>query len=120
MQNQDSVYDHTKPRSIVGNGEPDPQMIRYDYMGPFANIQEALLTRAIRSVTLPASMIQDIVRPPLPQVQLFPPRFGYRTRALGIKDVMNVDDEFQPVRVDYSNSQGSYQGTSRNASEGIW
>jgi len=29
-------------------------------------LQEALLTRAVRSVTLPAMMVQDIVRPPLP------------------------------------------------------
>ncbi len=114
--NQDSVYDHSKPRAIVDNG---PE-IRYDYMGPFANAQEALLTRAIRSVTLPAMMIQDIVRPPLPQVQLFPPRYGYHTRELGIMDVMNVDEEFEPTRTDFSGSQGSYQGTGRNVSESVW
>lgn len=114
--NQDSVYDHTKGRDIVNNG---PE-IRYDYMGPFANVQEALLTRAVRSVTLPSVMIQDLVRPPLPQVQMFPPRYGYRTRELGIMDVMNVDSEFQPTRTDFTQSQGAYQGTSRNASESLW
>ncbi len=113
---QDSIYDHSKPRKIVDNG---PE-IRYDYMGPFGSAQEALLTRAIRSVTLPAMMVQDIVRPPLPQIQLFPPRFGYRTRELGIEDVMNVDSEFQPTRTDYTQSQGSYQGTGRNVSESVW
>jgi len=114
--NQDSVYDHSKPRAIVDNG---PE-IRYDYMGPFANAQEALLTRAIRSVTLPAMMIQDIVRPPLPQIQLFRPRYGYRTRAIGIMDVMDVDAQFEPTRTDYSQSPTSYQGTSRNVSESVW
>jgi hypothetical protein len=108
--NQDSVYDHSKNRPILSE---DPQ-IRYDYMGPFADTQEALLTRAVRSVTLPKSMIQDIVRPPLPQVQLFPPRFGYRTRAIGIMDVMDVNEQFEPTRTDYSQSPTSYQGTSRN------
>lgn len=116
MQNADSVYDHSKPREIVDNG---PE-IRYDYMGPFASTQEALLTRAIRSVTLPAAMIQDLVRPPLPQIQLFPPRFGYRTRQLSLMDVVNVDEEFQPRRSDFTQSPGSFQGTSRNASESIW
>ena len=116
MQQQDGVYDHSKGRPIVDNG---PE-IRYDYMGPFASVQEALITRAIRSVTLPATMVQDLVRPPLPQVQLFPPRYGYRTRQLDITDIMNVDSEFQPTRTDFSQSPGSYQGTSRNASESVW
>jgi hypothetical protein len=89
-------------------------------MGPFGSVQEALLTRAVRSVTLPAMMVQDIVRPPLPQVQLFPPRFGYRTRELGVEDVMNVDSEFQPTRTDFSQSNGSFQGTGRNVSESVW
>ena len=116
MQNQDSVYDHTKPRKIVDNG---PEL-RHDYMGPFASTQEALLTRALRSVVMPAAMIQDLVRPPLPQVQLFPPRYGYRSREIGLLDVINVDDEFQPQRQDFSQSPGSFQGTSRNASESLW
>ena len=113
---QDGVYDHSKPREIVDNG---PQ-IRYDYMGPFENEQEALITRAVRSVTLPSSMVQDLVRPNLPQVQLFRPRIGYRTRQLTITDVMNVNAEFQPERTDYTQSNGSYSGTARNVSESVW
>lgn len=116
MASADSIYDHTKDRDIVDNG---PE-IRYDYMGPFQDRQEALLTRAVRSVTLPASMVQDLVRPPLPQVNPFPPRFGYRTRVLGIQDVMNVDEEFQPTRTDYSQTPGAFQGTGRNVSESVW
>jgi hypothetical protein len=117
--NQDSVYDHSKNRSIVSD-EPDAALLRYDYMGPFANTQEAKLARAIKSVTMPAALIPDIVRPFLPQVQLFPPRFGYRTRELDIMDVMNVNSEFQPERVDFSREPGGYSGTSRNVSESIW
>lgn len=113
---QDGVYDHSKPRDIVDNG---PE-IRYDYMGPFEDTQDALISRAIMSVTLPSSMIQDIVRPNLPQVQLFRPKFGYRTRQLDITDVMNVNAEFQPTRTDFTQSFGSYQGTSRNVTESVW
>lgn len=116
MQQQDGVYDHTKDRKIVDNG---PE-IRYDYMGPFKDTQDMLLTRAIRSVTLPSVMVQDLVRPNLPQVQLFPPRFGYRTRQLGLLDVMDVNVEYQPTRTDFSQSPSSYQGTSRNVSESVW
>jgi hypothetical protein len=117
--NQDGVYDHSKGRGIVDD-EPEPSLLRYDYMGPFANAQEAMLARALKSVTLPAQLIPDIVRPPLPNLQMFPPRFGYRTRELGILDVMDVNDEFQPTRTDFTREPGGYQGTARNVSESVW
>lgn len=116
---QDGVYDYTKGRPIL-NEDPEPYLLRYDYMGPFANAQEAMLSRAVKSVTLPSVMIQDLVRPPLPQVQLFPPRYGYRTRQLGIQDVMDVNEEMPPTRVDFTREAGSYQGTARNVSESVW
>jgi hypothetical protein len=113
---QDGVYDHSKPREIVDNGPK----IRYDYMGPFEDTQDALISRAIMSVTLPAAMIQDIVRPNLPQIQLFRPKFGYRTEELTIMDIVDVNIEYQPTRTDYSQSPTSYQGTSRNVTESVW
>lgn len=119
MENQNSVYDLSKGRPIVSE-DPDASLLRYDYMGPFANAQEAFMSRALRAATMPAALLQDLVRPPLPQVQLFPPRFGYRTRELGILDVLDVDNEFQPTRIDYTGEKGSYQGTARNISESVW
>lgn len=119
MENQNGIYDYTKNRPIVGE-DPDPSLLRYDYMGPFANAQEAFMARALKAATMPAALLQDIVRPPLPQVQLFPPRYGYRTRALGIEDVMDVNAEFYPTRVDFTRDQGSYSGTARNISESVW
>jgi hypothetical protein len=119
MMNQDGVYDHSKGRAIV-NEDPEPSLLRYDYMGPFANLQEALMARALKSVTVPAQLIPDIVRPPLPNLQMFPPRYGYRTRELGIMDVMDVNDEFQPTRTDFTREPGGYQGTARNISESVW
>ena len=119
MQHQDGVYDHIKGRPIV-NEDPDASLLRYDYMGPFANAQESFMVRALRSATMPAALLQDLVRPPLPQIQLFPPRFGYRTRALGILDIMDVNAEFYPTRVDFTQEKGSYSGTARNVSESIW
>jgi hypothetical protein len=117
MMNQDGVYDHSKGRGIVSD-EPEPNLLRYDFMGPFANAQEANMSRALRSVTIPSQLIPDLVRPPLPNLVLFPPKYGYRTRELGIMDVMDVNEEFQPTRVDFTQNPGGYQGTSRNASEG--
>ena len=122
MNSQDSVYDHSKPRQIVGTRNEDEDLgVRYDYMGPFANKQEQLLSQALNAVTMPGEALQQVVRPPLPQVNLFPPKYGYRTRALSILDVMDVDEEFQPVRVDFTASQAGYQGTQRNAQgQGFW
>ena len=117
--NQDGVYDHSKGRPIVSE-DPEPNLLRYDYMGPFANAQEAFMVRALRAATMPGQLLQDLVRPPLPQVQLFPPRFGYRTREIGILDVMDVNEDFQPTRVDFTREPGGYQGTARNVSESIW
>ena len=121
MENQNSIYDQTKGRPIVGE-DPEPSLLRYDYMGPFENVQDAFMARALKSVTMPAQLIPDIVRPPLPQVQLFPPRFGYRHRELGVLDVMDValDENFQPIRTDFTRSPGGYQGTARNISESVW
>ena len=119
MQNQDGVYDHSKGRAIVGE-EPEPSLLRYDFMGPFANAQEAFMVRALKSTTMPAALLTDLVRPPLPQIQLFPPRYGYRTRALGIEDVMDVNAAFEPTRVDFTREPGGYQGTARNISESVF
>lgn len=119
MNSQDSIYDRSKPRGIVADQEEVG--IRYDYMGPFASVQERLLSQALNSITMPGAVLQNVVRPNLPQIDPFRPRLGYRTRSLSVMDVMNVDEEFQPTRVDFTASQAGYQGTLRNAQgQGFW
>jgi hypothetical protein len=122
MNSQDSVYDHSKPRGIVADQEDQEEVgIRYDYAGPFASVQERLLSQALNSITMPGEVLQNVVRPNLPQVDPFRARMGYRTRALSILDVMNVNEQFQPERVDFTGSQAGYQGTLRNAQgQGFW
>lgn len=117
--NQDGVYDHSKGRGVVSE-DPQPSLLRYDYMGPFEDLQDAMMAKALKAATLPAQLIPDLVRPPLPQVQLFPSRYGYRDRELGIMDIMDVNQEFQPTRVDFTREPGGYQGTARNVSESVW
>ena len=63
---------------------------RYDYTKPWASNEERLVSESLAMANLPAEVIQQI-RPPLPQVQLFPPRYGYRREAFGIRDVVNGD-----------------------------
>jgi hypothetical protein len=45
---------------------------------------------------------------------MFRTRLGYRTRELGIADIVNVDDILGDGRVDFSGGPASYSGTSRN------
>jgi hypothetical protein len=117
MNSQDSVYDHSKPRGIVQD-DPQEKSIRYDYKGPFGSQMEALMSQALNSVTMPGEVLGQVVRPNLPQINPFPPRFGYRSRALGLMDVLNVDHQTPGVRID---TDGGAEGTLRNAQgQGFW
>jgi hypothetical protein len=70
---------------------------------------------------MPGRVIQQKVRPPLPQIRLFPARFGYgERRQPEIDDVISVDREYTEPRVSwYSGGVGSYSGASRNALQDI-
>ena len=119
MNSQDGVYDRSKPRQITQE-DTDPG-IRYDYMGPFKSFEDALLSQALNVITMPREEVARVVRPRLPQLQLFRPTQGYRTRALGINDIIEVNQEQPPTRVDFTGGHAGYQGTERNAqSGGFW
>jgi hypothetical protein len=51
-------------------------------------------------------------RPPIPNIGLIPNRFGYRTSAPGIMDVLMVDDSFSAQFGDFSGTESGYSGTS--------
>lgn len=53
-----------------------------------------------------------LIRPPVP-VEAFPPRYGYRTTALGIEDVVDVDQIYQ--RRDFAQNKSGMEGTSTPA-----
>jgi hypothetical protein len=90
-------------------------------MGPFASFQDALLSQALNVITMPREEVQRVVRPRLPQLELFRPTLGYRTRAISLKDVVNVNEDQPPTRVDFTGGHAGYQGTERNAqSGGFW
>lgn len=93
--------------------DSEERTVRYDYMGPFGNLEEALTARALSAATMPGDQLSELVRPPLKQINPFPPRFGYRTRALGIGDIMDVDDIYRQPK--FAGGFGAYEGTSRNA-----
>lgn len=84
-----------------------------DYrLGPNESNEERLVSEALAALAgEPAEVIAQR-RPPLPQVQLFPPRFGYRVDALGIRDVVRLDEIYPQSRIDWSGTTSGYTGTS--------
>jgi hypothetical protein len=85
------------------------------YLGPFADNQDRLLTQALASQTMERAEISEYVRPPLPQVQLFPNRYGYINTEYGIDDIIEVSGRTpQRNEPNYSQSPGATQSTSRN------
>jgi hypothetical protein len=93
----------------------------YDQQKPFQSNQERLVSEALASSQLPAEVISAI-RPPLPQVDPFRPRFGYKPvqdRALTIEDVVGVSTTYGDARYQTSGGMESIQGSSRSVQSNI-
>jgi hypothetical protein len=111
MNSADSNYDHNAP----GAGSPPPS---WAYIGPFTDNEQRKIAQATEVAMLSNAEIQEIVRPPLPQVVLFRPRFGYPTGQPGIMDVVEVDRQVR-VSDDFSGGPGAYSGAPHNI-QGNW
>lgn len=98
----DGRYDRTKPYE---------KPLVYDR--PWDTNMERLTSQALASALVPGAELADQVRPPL-DIDPFPPRYGYRTRALGITDMIDINQEYLPKFNDYSGTPAGYDGTSRN------
>jgi hypothetical protein len=81
---------------------------------------ERLTQQALMVATIPGAVLQQIVTPPLPQIRIFPDRFGYGERTQPtIEDIVSVDRVYTDPRVSwYSGSPAGYSGSSRNSLEG--
>lgn len=118
-QQIDGVYDHTKPwRPPIS---PNPVQPRWTYDGPFASNESRLTQQALAVATMPGQVIQQKVRPPLPQIRLFPDRFGYgERRQPEIEDIVSVTREYMEPRVSwYSGGVSGLAGASRNSLQDI-
>ena len=96
---------------------PEPVARQFSYLGPWASNEERLTQQALQANILPGQDVADLVRLPFPQVELFPPRFGYGDRTSPtIFDVVDVDRRYTNPRSSwFSGGPGSYSGTSRNS-----
>lgn len=108
----DGQYDRTKPWVADARIAYPPQA----YIGPFASNMERLTSQAMAVATMTSEEIQAHVRPPLPQVQLFPPKYGYWTDEIGIEDIVQLRGRPQEQRVesDHSQTPNTSESTSRN------
>lgn len=110
----DSVYGHRPWSQRPDDSISDATAIPYNYLGPYENRDQQMVGQALASVTTPGDVLGDVVRPPLTQVQLFRSRYGYRTRQLGISDIMDVDQIYAEPRTELTGGAG-FEGTSRNS-----
>lgn len=110
----DGRYDRTKPWEP--GVSPQPIAPRYQYLGPFASNEERLTQQAIQGAVIPGEDLATLVRPPLPQVNLFPPRFGYGdSSSPGIDQIVNVSRAYtEPRTAWFSGGPAGYSGASRN------
>jgi hypothetical protein len=118
-QQIDGVYDHTKPWR---GGEPsDVVQPRWSYTGPWSSNEERLTQQAIAVASIPGAQLQQMVRPNLPQIRLFPDRFGFGERTQPtIEDVVSVDRVYTEPRVSwFSGGPAGYSGSPRNSMEGV-
>jgi hypothetical protein len=81
---------------------------------------EILTQQALQSALIPGQWLAENVRPPLPQIKMFPPRFGYMDyteRQFSIGDVLSFPGSYNNNRNDISGGPGEINASSRNVSE---
>jgi hypothetical protein len=115
----DGRYDYTKPWVTNSPAEEDYAQPKWTYNGPWSSNMERLTQQALMAATIPGVQLQQLVRPPLPQIRLFPDRFGFGNRTQPeIEDIVSLDRVYQEPRVSwYSGSPAGYSGSSRNSLE---
>ena len=107
----DSVYNRRAWSAPTADAPKPPQ----EYLGPFASNQERLLTQSLATWNMSASEVQEYVRPPLPQVKLFPARYGFTEYEITIQDIVQMPRRGQQrVESDFSQTPKTTQSSSRN------
>jgi hypothetical protein len=107
----DGVYNRRAWSAPTADAPKPPQ----EYLGPFASNQERLLTQSLATWNMSAAEVQEYVRPPLPQVKLFPSRYGFTEYEITIQDIVQMPRRGQQrVESDFSQTPNTTQSSSRN------
>jgi len=83
------------------------------YIGPFASNQEQMVSQAMASLQMTSEQIQEYCRPNLPQIELFPQKYGYSTKEYGLDDMINLNVPMTE-RVDTAKPAAQAEPSSRN------
>ena len=96
----------------------------YYELGPNYSSQERLVTASLMTATIPGDVLRETVRPPLPQIIPFPPRFGYPDypeRQPGIEVAFSVNRYYPNARYELSGGVAGAQASARNVGvEDVW
>lgn len=88
----------------------------YDRRRPWETNEERLVTDALMANTMPSEEIATMVRPPLPQIRLFPPIFGltsYQDRQSRIDDVIVAEPRPADFRSNLSGGEAGFMASAR-------
>lgn len=89
-----------------------------EYVGPFQSNQERLISQSLAAWTMSGAELQKYVRPPMPQIKLFPPRFGYTEFEISIEDLVDLPRRTattQRVESDFSQTPNTQESSSTNS-----
>ena len=110
----DGVYNR-RPWTPGLTAPEEAAMPPQEYIGPFQSNQERLISQSLAAWNMSSEEIQAYVRPNLPQVMLFPDRYGFVTEEIGIEDIISLPGRNQQrVESDFSQTPNTQQSTSRN------
>lgn len=85
------------------------------YIGPFQSNAERLVSQSLAVNIMTGIELQTYVRPPLPQIKLFPDKYGYETSEIGVRDILQLSRySNQRVNPDFSQTAATTQSSSRN------
>lgn len=76
------------------------------------NNEERLVDAALRSVDVPGAILAELP-PPLPQIELWRPRWGYDQHALSITEVLSVNRLYTDRRDAWSGGPHDWAGAAR-------
>jgi hypothetical protein len=89
-----------------------------EYIGPFQSNKERLISQSTAAWSMSADEIREFVRPPMPQIKLFPARYGYTDQEIGIEDIVELPNRAgtsQRVESDFSQTPNTQESTSTNS-----
>ena len=92
----------------------EPQGTRGAYAAPFGTPEYTETVDALESITAIDAQVAAR-RVPLPQIELFPPRFGYARTQPGIRETLSIARLYPDQSRSLSGTEAGYSGSPRNA-----